>query len=67
MGGAARLIHHGIDRIRFGGSTLLPEGGRLMRTPWSDKADGLQLPEDGGRRSGERRLQRRESTLGRRE
>lgn len=36
MGGAARLIYHGIDRIRFGSSTLLPPccpgGGRLNLT-----------------------------------
>lgn len=32
MGGAARLAHHGIDRIRFGGSKLLPEGGRINLT-----------------------------------
>jgi alkylated DNA repair protein (DNA oxidative demethylase) len=32
MGGAARLAYHGIDRIRFGGSTLLPEGGRINLT-----------------------------------
>lgn len=27
MGGDARLVHHGIDRIKFGTSTLLPRGG----------------------------------------
>jgi len=32
MGGAARLIHHGIDRIRFGSSNLLDGGGRLNLT-----------------------------------
>ena len=32
MGGAARLVHHGIDRIRFGSSTLLEGGGRLNLT-----------------------------------
>lgn len=32
MGGAARLAHHGIDRIRTGSSTLLPEGGRINLT-----------------------------------
>ena len=32
MGGAARLIHHGIDRIRPGSSTLLPRGGRINLT-----------------------------------
>ncbi|MHA6346274.1 alpha-ketoglutarate-dependent dioxygenase AlkB family protein [Roseivivax sp. CAU 1761] len=32
MGGAARLRHHGVDRIRFGSSTLLPAGGRINLT-----------------------------------
>ncbi|TPE52565.1 alpha-ketoglutarate-dependent dioxygenase AlkB family protein [Amaricoccus solimangrovi] len=32
MGGPARLVHHGVDRIRFGGSTLLPKGGRINLT-----------------------------------
>ena len=32
LGGAARLAYHGIDRVRFGGSTLLPQGGRLNLT-----------------------------------
>ena len=32
MGGAARLAYHGIDRIRFGSSTLLKKGGRLNLT-----------------------------------
>lgn len=32
MGGAARLCHHGIDRIRFGTSPLLPNGGRINLT-----------------------------------
>lgn len=32
MGGAARLAFHGVDRIRFGTSTLLPQGGRLNLT-----------------------------------
>jgi alkylated DNA repair protein (DNA oxidative demethylase) len=32
MAGPARLAYHGIDRIRFGGSRLLPEGGRLNVT-----------------------------------
>ncbi len=32
MGGAARLAYHGIDRIRFGGSRLLPTGGRINIT-----------------------------------
>lgn len=32
MGGAARLAHHGVDRIRFGSSTVLPKGGRINLT-----------------------------------
>lgn len=32
MGGEARRAYHGIDRIRFGGSRLLPEGGRINLT-----------------------------------
>ena len=32
MGGEARLRHHGVDRIRFGSSTLLPQGGRINLT-----------------------------------
>jgi len=32
MGGAARLAHHGIDRIRPGSSTLLDGGGRINLT-----------------------------------
>ena len=32
MGGEARLRHHGVDRIRFGSSRLLPEGGRINVT-----------------------------------
>jgi alkylated DNA repair protein (DNA oxidative demethylase) len=32
MGGPARLAYHGIDRIRFGSSRLLPEGGRINLT-----------------------------------
>ena len=32
IGGAARLAFHGIDRIRFGGSTLLTGGGRINLT-----------------------------------
>lgn len=30
--GPSRLYHHGVDRIRFGSSTLLPRGGRLNLT-----------------------------------
>jgi alkylated DNA repair protein (DNA oxidative demethylase) len=32
MGGAARRAFHGVDRIRFGSSTLLPNGGRINLT-----------------------------------
>ncbi len=32
MGGAARLVHHGVDRVAFGTSTLLPKGGRINLT-----------------------------------
>jgi alkylated DNA repair protein (DNA oxidative demethylase) len=32
MGGAARLAHHGVDRIRFGSSDLLKNGGRINLT-----------------------------------
>lgn len=32
MGGAARLCYHGVDRIRFGSSTLLGGGGRINLT-----------------------------------
>lgn len=32
MGGPARLTYHGVDRIRFGSSTLLKGGGRINLT-----------------------------------
>lgn len=32
IGGAARLAWHGVDRVIFGGSTLLPRGGRINLT-----------------------------------
>ncbi|MCX8507713.1 MAG: alpha-ketoglutarate-dependent dioxygenase AlkB [Rhodobacteraceae bacterium] len=32
MGGPARLLHHGIDRIKPGSSTLLPAPGRINLT-----------------------------------
>jgi alkylated DNA repair protein (DNA oxidative demethylase) len=32
MGGAARLAYHGIDRVMFGESDLLPEHGRINLT-----------------------------------
>jgi DNA oxidative demethylase len=32
FGGDARLAYHGVDRIRAGGSRLLPEGGRINLT-----------------------------------
>lgn len=32
MGGEARLTYHGVDRIRFGSSDLLPNNGRINLT-----------------------------------
>lgn len=32
LGGEARLAYHGVDRIRFRSSSLLPEGGRINLT-----------------------------------
>jgi alkylated DNA repair protein (DNA oxidative demethylase) len=32
MGGDARLTYHGVDRIRFGSSALLPKSGRINLT-----------------------------------
>jgi alkylated DNA repair protein (DNA oxidative demethylase) len=32
MGGVARRAYHGIDRVRFGASDLLPQGGRINLT-----------------------------------
>ena len=32
MGGAARLLHHGIDKVKPGTSTLLKDGGRINLT-----------------------------------
>ncbi|WP_299846524.1 alpha-ketoglutarate-dependent dioxygenase AlkB [uncultured Roseovarius sp.] len=32
MGGEARLTYHGVDRIKFGSSALLPKGGRINLT-----------------------------------
>lgn len=32
MGGEARLLYHGLDKIRFGTSSLLPKGGRINLT-----------------------------------
>ncbi|MGY6409722.1 MAG: alpha-ketoglutarate-dependent dioxygenase AlkB family protein [Alkalilacustris sp.] len=32
LGGPARLVWHGVDRIRFGESGLLPQGGRINLT-----------------------------------
>ena len=32
MGGEARLAYHGVDRIRFGSSSLLPDSGRINIT-----------------------------------
>lgn len=32
LGGAARHCHHGIDRVRFGATSLIPGGGRINLT-----------------------------------
>jgi alkylated DNA repair protein (DNA oxidative demethylase) len=32
LAGSGRLVHHGVDRIRYGSSTLLAQGGRLNLT-----------------------------------
>lgn len=32
LGGESRLVHHGVDRIRFRSSSLLPQGGRINLT-----------------------------------
>jgi alkylated DNA repair protein (DNA oxidative demethylase) len=32
LGGPARLAYHGVDRIRFKASALLPHGGRINLT-----------------------------------
>ncbi|WP_298679292.1 alpha-ketoglutarate-dependent dioxygenase AlkB [uncultured Lentibacter sp.] len=32
LGGTARLAYHGVDKIRFGSSSLLPAGGRINVT-----------------------------------
>ncbi|MDO6732331.1 alpha-ketoglutarate-dependent dioxygenase AlkB [Marinovum sp. 2_MG-2023] len=32
MRGKARLVHHGVDRIKFGSSRLMKEGGRINLT-----------------------------------
>lgn len=32
MGGDARMVYHGVDRIRFGSSSLLPKNGRINLT-----------------------------------
>lgn len=32
MGGTARQVFHGVDRLRFGSSTLLPQAGRINLT-----------------------------------
>ncbi|PJE27619.1 alkylated DNA repair protein (DNA oxidative demethylase) [Pseudooceanicola antarcticus] len=32
LGGEARLLHHGVDKIRAGSSTLLAQGGRINLT-----------------------------------
>lgn len=46
MGGQARLAYHGVDRIRFGPSKLLPKGGRINLTlRVVDQSDMEQHPE----------------------
>ncbi|WP_099824907.1 alpha-ketoglutarate-dependent dioxygenase AlkB family protein [Oceaniglobus indicus] len=46
MGGAARLVHHGVDRIRFRSSSLLPKGGRINVTlRVAQGGDRVQQPE----------------------
>ncbi len=46
MGGAARLAYHGVDRIRFGASKLMPKGGRINLTlRVVDQGDMEQHPE----------------------
>ncbi|KEJ96956.1 alkylated DNA repair protein (DNA oxidative demethylase) [Pseudosulfitobacter pseudonitzschiae] len=32
LGGPARLVYHGVDRIKFGAGSLLPRGGRINLT-----------------------------------
>ncbi len=32
MGGEARLLYHGVDRIKLGSSALMPKGGRINLT-----------------------------------
>lgn len=32
LGGEARLVYHGVDRIKQGSSTMLPKGGRINLT-----------------------------------
>ena len=32
LAGDARLAYHGVDRVRFGSSSLLPKGGRINLT-----------------------------------
>ncbi|MEE2946422.1 MAG: alpha-ketoglutarate-dependent dioxygenase AlkB [Pseudomonadota bacterium] len=45
MGGDARLNYHGIDRIRFQSSSLLPKGGRINLTlRVVDQGDSPQQP-----------------------
>ncbi|PZX19011.1 alkylated DNA repair protein (DNA oxidative demethylase) [Palleronia aestuarii] len=44
LSGAARLVHHGIDRIRFGSSRLLPQGGRINVTLRVAGATGTDSP-----------------------
>ena len=43
LGGAARLVHRGVDKLRPGRSTLIPEDGRVnltLRVAGNVAADG---------------------------
>jgi alkylated DNA repair protein (DNA oxidative demethylase) len=42
LAGRARLAYHGVDRIRFGASTLLPKGGRINLTLRVVRGDGAR-------------------------
>ena len=44
LGGETRLAYHGIDRIKFGSSALLPDGGRINVT--LRVAGSSSIPED---------------------
>lgn len=44
LAGEARLLYHGIDRLRPGSSSLLPQGGRLNLTLRVAGPTGVALP-----------------------